>query len=227
MKLKTLGIICAESQEAEPYRQATHIGDQTTIAKMHFTIGELFGKKAVVVQCGNAKVNAALATQILKDIFDTDFVVLSGTAGALDKNLKIGDVVVATGVACHDLEPRIITDFIPYAPDGRFPADDNFLQAAAKLKETSRQNIILGEMASGDTFISGEQRDAIAVRLRAVAVDMESAAVGHACFANDLPFAVVKAITDTVEHDSFGNFGRNMIQASKNAFNVTEGILTK
>ena len=217
-----LGIICALKEEAKPYIDELKSGKKKQIAKLTFYIGKLFGHSAVIVESGVAKVNAAIATQILVDKFGCDFIILSGTAGALCESLHIGHTVVAREVHYHDVDAHNISDHIPFVPNAAFIPDKKFVEKAKNI-----DGVVIGNICCGEYFIKGAQREEIKSRLKAIAVDMESAAVAHTCFVYDIPFAVIKSVTDCPKHDSQECFEDNLAVASKNSFNVVKSVMEK
>lgn len=218
-----IGILCAVKEEFEPYLDSLKEKAEMTHAKYTFYSGSLFDKQVVIVHCGIAKVNAAVATQILIDKFGCDFIVLSGTAGGLCPTLRIGDTVVATSVHYHDVDDHNMIDHFPHAPNAAFLTDTAFAQRAI---DNRPYNIVNGAMACGEYFISGKQREEIRTKLKAVAVDMESASVGHTCFINKIPFAVVKSISDCPQNDTQKCFEENLVLASRNSFDVVGKVLS-
>ena len=99
-----IGIIGAMDVEVEKLK-ADMKGVSTAVrAGMEFCEGELKGKQAVVVRSGIGKVNAAVCTQILADLFSVDCVINTGIAGSLDARIDIGDIVISTDVAHHDMD---------------------------------------------------------------------------------------------------------------------------
>jgi len=220
-----IGIICAVSREYQPYLEALTNKEEVKIAKFTFHTGELFGNQVAIVHSGVAKVNAALATQILIDKFKCDFIILSGTAGALDPDLKIGDTIVPERLHYHDVEVMNMADHFPFVPNAVFHASKKFLNIASTIKAKLGLNIKFGDFACGENFIKGTRRKEIREQLKAIAVDMETASVAHTCYIYDIPFGVVKSITDCPKNDSQDHFEENVVDASKNSFQVVKEIV--
>ena len=200
-----LGIICAMDKEAKNV-----VGEMTDVtvencAGSVFTRGKLRGADAVVAVCGVGKVNAAACTQTMILRFAPDAVVNVGIAGALDPDLKVFDIVVATGLIQHDF------DLTPLgAPAGLVPGPD-LVEFPASRKLTGLleesigalgMNYRAGLIASGDQFIdTAAQRARIAGNFGAVACEMEGAAIAQVCCINGVDFAVLRAVSDTAEGD--------------------------
>jgi adenosylhomocysteine nucleosidase len=225
--MKKLGIICAVSVEANPFVEAMQNAIAADVNKMPAWTCKLFGRNAVILRCGISKVNGAMATQILIDRFGCDFIIMSGTAGALCPKLSIGDTVVATATRAHDVVIQDIDKHYPFVKHWRFETEKAFVAAARKIKAQINYDIYFGDIVSGEYFVHGETRANLAkAHPSALAVDMEVAAVAHVCYSNNIPFAAVKSITDTAQFDSENDFLLNVASASKNSFEVIHKALT-
>ncbi|WP_321973972.1 5'-methylthioadenosine/adenosylhomocysteine nucleosidase [Paratractidigestivibacter sp.] len=196
------GIIGA--MEAEVALLKEQMGDYEVvhIANMDFCAGKLGAADAVVVQCGIGKVNAGICVQILADRFGVDRVINTGVAGSLDPTIDVGDLVVSTECVMHDfsVEP------LGYAPGQvpgidtlAFTADEGMRSqvVAAAAKVAPDICVFEGRVASGDQFISTDgQRERIVSVFGGRCCEMEGCAVAQAAYLNDLPFVVVRAISD-------------------------------
>ena len=174
-------------------------------ASMDFYEGILAGKKVVVVRSGIGKVNAGICAQILADVFSVDAIINTGIAGSLNKNINIGDIVLSTDVVQHDMDA---TGFgyrkgqIPQMPVFFFNADDNLRRLAAEVcKEVNPDiQVFEGRIASGDQFVCDQDvKNRIVSEFSAYATEMEGAAIGQAAYLNEIPFLVVRAISDKAD----------------------------
>ena len=172
---------------------------------MDFYEGILAGKKVVVVRSGICKVNAGICAQILADVFSVDAIINTGIAGSLNKNINIGDIVLSTDVVQHDMDA---TGFgyrkgqIPQMPVFFFNADDNLRRLAAEVcKEVNPDiQVFEGRIASGDQFVCDQDvKNRIVSEFSAYATEMEGAAIGQAAYLNEIPFLVVRAISDKAD----------------------------
>ena len=162
-------------------------------------------KKVVVVRSGIGKVNAGICAQILADVFSVDAIINTGIAGSLNKNINIGDIVLSTDVVQHDMDA---TGFgyrkgqIPQMPVFFFNADDNLRRLAAEVcKEVNPDiQVFEGRIASGDQFVCDQDvKNRIVSEFSAYATEMEGAAIGQAAYLNEIPFLVVRAISDKAD----------------------------
>ena len=174
-------------------------------ASMDFYEGIIAGKKVVVVRSGIGKVNAGICAQILADVFSVDAIINTGIAGSLNKNINIGDIVLSTDVVQHDMDA---TGFgyrkgqIPQMPVFFFNADDNLRRLAAEVcKEVNPDiQVFKGRIASGDQFVCDQDvKNRIVSEFSAYATEMEGAAIGQAAYLNEIPFLVVRAISDKAD----------------------------
>lgn len=204
--MKKLGIIGAMSVEVEKLME--HMTDRciTQHAGMSFCEGKLKGLDAVVVQCGVGKVNAALCVQILCDCFAVTHVVNTGVAGSLCAELDIGDLVISREGVYHDFDCSVINDSykvgqVPGLPVWAFPADDMLIRLAMEAAEhVNPGHNKIGTVASGDQFICNKQiKERIIANTGAICTEMEGAAIAHAAWRNQVPFVILRAISDKAD----------------------------
>ena len=203
--MKTIGIIGAMEVEVAILKEKMEDVRIIKKASMDFYEGILAGKKVVVVRSGIGKVNAGICAQILADVFSVDAIINTGIAGSLNKNINIGDIVLSTDVVQHDMDA---TGFgyrkgqIPQMPVFFFNADDNLRRLAAEVcKEVNPDiQVIEGRIASGDQFVCDQDvKNRIVSEFSAYATEMEGAAIGQAAYLNEIPFLVVRAISDKAD----------------------------
>ena len=200
-----LGIIGAMDEEVAKLKETMQDVAVETKASMEFYKGTMNGKEVVVVRSGIGKVNAGICTQILCDLYHVDAVINTGIAGSLNKNINIGDIVLSTDVVQHDMDA---TGFgyrkgqIPQMPVFFFNADDNLRRLAAEVcKEVNPDiQVFEGRIASGDQFVCDQDvKNRIVSEFSAYATEMEGAAIGQAAYLNEIPFLVVRAISDKAD----------------------------
>ena len=203
--MKTIGIIGAMEVEVAILKEKMEDVRIIKKASMDFYEGILAGKKVVVVRSGIGKVNAGICAQILADVFSVDAIINTGLAGSLNKNINIGDIVLSTDVVQHDMDA---TGFgyrkgqIPQMPVFFFNADDNLRRLAAEVcKEVNPDiQVFEGRIASGDQFVCDQDvKNRIVSEFSAYATEMEGAAIGQAAYLNEIPFLVVRAISDKAD----------------------------
>ena len=109
-----IGIVCAGDNEVAPFLSMLNEASVTEKSLLKFYEGKIENMDVVTLFSGVCKVNAAIAVQILIDIYKCDIIINAGTAGGIDERLKILDTVVSTEVAYHDVNEDVLTDFHPW-----------------------------------------------------------------------------------------------------------------
>ena len=203
--METIAIIGAMPSELADIRRMLGEAEIRHISGFDFYINSYSGKKLVNVCCGIAKVNAAVCTQVLIDNFSPDCVINTGIAGGMNADVKVCDIVISTEVLPHDLDLHFLKDYPPYC--GIFKADEVLISAAEKVCAEEGVKSFRGRIVSGEAFISDNAVKAeIQQRLSPYAVDMESAAVGHCCFLNEMPYVSVRCISDNADDEGAMSF---------------------
>ena len=203
-----IGIIGAMDVEVNLLKEAAEISRITTRAGMNFCEGRIGSADVVIVKCGMGKVHAGICTQILADIFGVSYVINTGVAGGLNKDLKIGDVVVAVDSVQHDYDVTPIgfrKGEIPYTGKYAFESDsmlvDKAMQAVNKIAPEIK--VVKGRICTGDQFIeTKEQADAITSVFGGDCCDMESGAIAQACWSNNIPFVILRSICDIMNGET-------------------------
>ena len=167
---------------------------------IEFTKGILCDKEVVIAKCGIGKVFAAMCAQTMILNYSPKCIINSGVAGALSDELNILDAVIATSVVQHDMDTSPLGD-----PKGlisginvvNFDTDSVVSDAMEKSIKSLSINTVRGIIASGDQFIaSADRKKEIATEFNAIACEMEGASIGQVCYVNNVPFAVLRTISD-------------------------------
>lgn len=203
--MKTIAIIGAMPSELADIRNMLGDAEIKRISGFDFYINEYKGNRIINSCCGIAKVNAALCTQVMIDNFNPDCVINTGVAGGMDTRVKVCDIVISTEVLPHDLDPHFLNDYPPYC--AVFKADDKLIETAEKICSENGINSHRGRIVSGEVFVSDNTLKAkIKENFNPYAADMESAAVGHACYLNNMPYVSVRCISDNADDDGAMSF---------------------
>ncbi len=207
----TLAIIGAMEEEVALIR--SQISDCVTSrdAGVEFYQGRLNGCPVVLLRSGIGKVAAALSTTLLLERFKPAQVVNIGSAGGFDPQLKVGDVVIGSQVAYHDVD---VTAF--GYPPGQLPGqplhfgcDPQLIELAERcLHSVTHVQTARGLICSGDVFMADPLRVARVRELfpQMQAVEMEAAAVAQVCHQFGVPFVVVRALSDIAGQESSTSF---------------------
>ncbi len=212
-----IAIIGAMDCETELLRNL--LGNAEEIQAGRFTIFKgIIGKHEVsVAKSGVGKVAAASCTQFIADKIQPDYIINTGVAGGISDNLKIGDVVVATKLVHHDFDATALGYARGYVCNGINPKEPTFFYSDKDLNEKfleiakntiSEKNIHQGIIASGDMFIgTSSKKEEIKELFGATAAEMESAAIAQTAYLNNIPFLIVRAISDLADGTKTENFG--------------------
>lgn len=227
-----IGIICAMQIEADGIIALCENVKTTTHAKMKFTLGTLHGNDVCIVVCGVGKVNAAMCALMLIEKYKPDLVLNSGVAGSLSPIVGIGDIVVATKSVEHDMNGTALGDRqgeITF-PDGNMMFFECDKQASTLLasicKEIPDTKVAQGIIASGDIFVSDrKQRFKINDRFGALACEMEGAAIGHVCVRCEVPYGIIRAISDDLDENKGMDFVKFCELASKKTVAAVSGFV--
>ena len=198
------GIIGAMPEETATLLDAMHESKCVKIGDREFHVGTLEGKKVVISECGYGKVNAAVCTQLMITEFGVTAVINSGVAGTLDASVGIGDIVVSTETVQQDYDMHEIgfeRGLIPNVGKISIDADEKLRTAAVSaIRSTSSgTNVFEGRVCTGDQFISGtEEMEDITNVFGGLCCEMEGGAIAQVCYLNNVPFVIVRAISDNV-----------------------------
>ena len=200
-----LGIIGAMEVEVEKLKARMENVEITRRASMEFYAGTIEGNIVVVVRSGIGKVNAAVCTQILIDEFEAEAVINTGIAGSLNADINIGDLVISTDLVHHDMNAVAFgypVGQIPQMEAFSFRSDETLRKLAVQACRDVNPDIEVyeGRIASGDQFVADQGvKDEIIKNFDACAVEMEGAAIAQAAYLNNVPFLVVRAISDKAD----------------------------
>ena len=204
MSVQTIAVVGAMEQEIELLRESMPNVKHVSFGKFSAYEGELAGKRMVLVLSGIGKVNAAVSTSWVIHQFAPDCIINTGSAGGLGKGLKIGDVVIGETVAHHDVD---VTAFgyvwgqVPQLP-AVFASDENLIRQAEKAAQVFEgASVTQGLIVSGDRFVhSSEGVAEIRSHFPEVkAVEMEAAAIAQTCHQLEVPFVIIRAVSDSAD----------------------------
>lgn len=218
-----LGIIGAMDEEVVKLKENMEQVEVRTKASMDFYRGVIGGKEVVVVRSGIGKVNAGICAQILADDYGVDGIVNTGIAGSLRAEINIGDIVVSTDAVQHDMDAVAFgypLGQIPRMDTLAFHADSQLVELAVQCckKVIPEIGVFQGRVASGDEFIAKKERkDAILKEFDACCCEMEGAAIAQAAYLNQIPFVIIRAISDKADDSASMDYPTFEAMAIKNS----------
>lgn len=224
------GIIGAMEPEVAILKDKLMNSKTSSYAGYTFYEGQLDNNNVVIVQSGIGKVAAALATAILIDKFQPDYVVNTGSAGGFDAKLRVGDIVVSSEVRYHDVD---VTAFgyeigqLPANPAAYIPHETLVKAAKQGIEQLDNIQAMVGLITTGDTFMT--KADDIA-KARAnfptmTAVEMEGAAIAHTCHQFNMPFVIIRSLSDIAGKESPTSFEEYLETASINSSQLVINML--
>jgi len=200
-----IGVIGAMQEEVSALISQMKDKEEYTIAGMTFCKGNLWNQDAVVVRSGVGKVNIGICTQLMITVFSVDFVINTGVAGGLYKDINVGDIVISSDALQHDLDCSahgFKKGAIPDMESSVFKADPELVDLAREACELVNPEIscYVGRVVTGDQFIGGSEKKKELVELfDAYCVEMEGGAMAQVAWLNKVPFVIVRAITDRAD----------------------------
>lgn len=225
-----IGIIGAMKIEVEGIRALTENAKTEIISGMEFVSGTVKGREVVSVVCGIGKVAAGMCAEAMILRYAPDFIINTGVAGTLTDALSVGDIAVSDYVVQHDMDTTGLGDepgYIHSLGTVRMAADAPLVkkleQGVATLPGVK---CVVGTVASGDQFICDKAvKDRIVGTFNGVACEMEGAAIGQVCCTNKVPFAVVRAISDSADGSAEMSYTEFLPVAAENAKKLIEYII--
>ena len=187
------------------------------ISDIEFTVGKIYGEDVVLAVCGEGKVNAAVCAQTMALLYKPSIIINTGLAGALTKELRIGDIAIAASVVQHDfdLSPLGWAEFM--VPMGKrsedFPLGDKAVVnniASGHVIEKIERSVkkcgfpyMTGVIATGDRFVANdEMKNWIVKNFHAIACEMEGGSVAQVCRINNIDFGIIRAISDNADENA-------------------------
>ncbi|HHY13366.1 MAG TPA: 5'-methylthioadenosine/adenosylhomocysteine nucleosidase [Thermoanaerobacterales bacterium] len=226
-----LGIVGAMAEELALINEEIS-GQRVKIkAGKTFYEGIYHGIDIVLTESGIGKVNAAIATQILIDNFQVEGVICTGVAGGLNKKLNTKDIVVSKDVIQHDIdlsEDGYPLGYIPRLDIREIEADDILVNMAlqAGYKVLGKDKVLLGRILTGDQFVAN---DVTAKRLRKEfegdCVEMEGGAIAQVCYLNNIPFVIIRSISDNADSKAPIDYDLFVKDACKNSFLIVMAMI--
>ncbi len=226
-----IGIIGAMASEVDGLKEIMPDKTTDTISGVEFCSGSIGGTDVVVAQAGVGKVNAAVTAQTMILKYNTSALVNIGVAGGIEPSLGIGDIVIADKVVEHDMDTTAVGDeagFISGIDRVYMDCDGEISDLMYDVACGMGIHTIRGVIASGDVFVSEDSvRNRIAEQFNGAAAEMEGGAIGHVCTMNNVPFAVLRAMSDCANNDSVVDFPTFARESAKKSIEIITEFLRR
>ena len=226
-----VGIIGAMDLEVQALKGLMDNAVVETISTIDFYKGNINGVETVVAVAGVGKVNAAVCTQILIDVFDVKAVINTGIAGSLKAEINIGDLVISSDLLHHDMDAVSFgypKGQIPQMDVFSFEADKALADLAEKVCEEVNPEIQVfhGRVVSGDQFIADkETKENISTLFAGYCTEMEGAAIAQTAHLNEVPFVVLRAISDKADDSASMDYPTFEKQAVAHSVRLVRGMM--
>lgn len=226
-----IGIIGAMEVEVETLKGSMNLKNTVKKASMEFFEGTIGNTEVVVVRSGICKVNAGICVQILVDDFKVTHVINTGAAGSLDAKINIGDIVLSTDVCYHDVDATVFgykKGEVPQLGTASFTADADLRKKAKEAinKAVPDIEVFEGRICSGDQFICDQDvKDNIVKEFAGICCEMEGCGIAQACFLNNIPFLIIRAISDKADGSQIVDYPEFEAKAAKDCAAATFELL--
>lgn len=225
------GIICAMEEEIKELLANLKEVQGQNIGDMHYYSGKIFDNDVVLVQSGIGKVQAGITTAFLIQNFNVDCVINSGSAGGIGEGLHVGDLVLSTGTAYHDADATAFGYKMGQLPSQPqiFPADKNLITKVSQAAVENKIKIHEGLIVTGDQFVNSKDRinEIKEIFPQALCCEMEGAAVGQVAYEFNIPYLVIRAMSDTADEEASQSFDEFIIDAGKRSAKMLLTLLSK
>ncbi len=209
MNNKKIAIMGAMPEEIAPILEKLGIYKTTQYAKNNYYEASYKGVDLVIAYSKIGKVFSTLTATTMIEHFGAEILLFSGVAGAVSPTLKVGDLIVATKLSQHDLDITAFGHPFGYVPEGAVfvEADKKMIELSKEVAISMGKSIKEGIIATGDQFVANEERkNWIGSTFNADALEMEGASVAVVCDALDVPFFILRAISDAADMDASFSF---------------------
>lgn len=229
--MKKIGIIGAMDLEVEELKSKMSVANIVKKAKMDFYEGTLNGAEVVIVRCGIGKINAALCVQILADVFSVSHIINTGVAGSLNAKLDIGDILISKDALHHDMDVTIFGYALGEVPQmgfREFKADENLIALAKASCEKVNPDLhtLVGRVVSGDQFISSKEvKERLISTFQGDCAEMEGASIAHGAYLNDIPFVIIRAISDKADDSAEMDYPTFEKEAARHSARLVEDLV--
>lgn len=226
-----IGIIGAMDIEVNNLKALIENKQTKTISGNEFVWGTIYNKEVVVAKCGIGKVFAAICAQTMILNFNPEYIINTGVAGTLTKELSVGDIAISSSVVQHDMDTSPLGDPVGLVSGINvinFNANEHLIKSVEAVLKENNFNFKTGIIASGDQFIATKtQKESIVKNFNAIACEMEGASIGHTAYVNNVSFIVIRAISDSADDSSTLDYPTFLKMAAENSTKITLNLIKR
>lgn len=228
--VRKIGIIGAMDDEIAMYKAHLKNLKETKYKIFTFYKGTMHDHQVILVKSGVGKVFASMICQYLIDKFDVETIICTGVGGSLNRTFRIGDVVVSKDAIQYDFDARPLgfkLGQISYTDYRIFPADNSLVDLALHTK-LNKHKIIPGRIVTGDQFFTQrerKERQYLVKELKGDCIEMEGAAVAQVCHINEIPYLVVRTMSDNADGTAVKDYNKFTPIVASNSFKIVDNLL--
>lgn len=222
-----IGIITATEEEITAIKKYITSSKVNRIFDLNFINGTIGKNEVIVCESGVGKVNASRTTQLLIDNYDVDCIINIGCAGALKEQLNIGDIVIGKYLVQHDFDITKFNHDKGYIPNVgiKIESDKNLLDMFLNNIDS---NVFVGTIATGDIFCTDKNMSLkIHNKFNADCVEMEGAAIAQVCYLCNIPFIIIRSISDVVNGTNTIDYDKFAISSANKVAKLLNDIILK
>lgn len=228
---KRIGIITAIDEEFDALKSLLTDAKETEYAHLTFLDGRINDVLVTLAKSGMGKVNAAMCAQILVDKFNSNAIINVGIGGGLANDLKVGELVISTDAIQYDMDSTPLGYRLGEIAElgmVEFPADKKLIESAL---ETANEHDLVaraGRVMSADQFLNNSEiKDFLINEYNGTIVEMEGAAIAHVCYMNNIPYLVIRSVSDSADEEAAEKVNDNSVSSSIKTVDLVTGTIAK
>ncbi|WP_416149255.1 5'-methylthioadenosine/S-adenosylhomocysteine nucleosidase [Salipaludibacillus sp. HK11] len=201
-----IGIIGAMEEEVELLKTEMSVTEEAIIAGCEFYLGRINGMEVILSKSGIGKVNAAISTTLMNQLYFPDYIINTGSAGGFHKELAVGNIVISTEVRYNDVDATVFGyEFgqVPRMPSFYEP-ESSLINIAEECAKEVGIHAVKGLVISGDSFMSDHDRvEEVRSKFNDPSCsEMEAGAIAQVCHQFQTPFVIIRSLSDIAGKDA-------------------------
>lgn len=227
--IMTIAVIGAMDEEVELLKSKLENREDDKAGGTYFHYGSIHNEEVVLIKSGIGKVNAAIATTLVLQKYQPEIVINTGSAGGFNPELEVGDLVVSSEVRYNDVDATVFGyeyGQVPQMP-AMYSADKQLVEQTKMCADQENISIEAGLILSGDSFMSGESEVDYLKKtfINPQCSEMEAGAIAQVCYRFDIPFVVIRALSDIAGKDAKQSYDQFLETASVNSANLVLSMI--